>query len=64
MKLQITKDELRGLIKAAYIDGFDDGAGVGAQLTTEQHHDEALNRWPDSVTLDNLEQDLRKGKWT
>lgn len=60
----ITRDELRALIKAAYMDGFDDGGHKGAQLPdTEAIAAEAEADWPNSVTHDNLEQDLKLGKW-
>lgn len=56
MRIVLDSDRLEELLRAAYIDGFDDGRGIPAKGDTADPTDAmAAEEWPDSVTADQLD---------
>lgn len=57
--IHLTPKRLRALVRAAYEDGFEDGVEA-AEEQDEVVLDDA--HWKETVTADNLEQDLVKAQ--
>lgn len=62
--LHLSPDELRRLVREAYMDGFEDGVGVGRENTVFSPNTDNMDaHWSDSVARFNLEDDLKTWKW-